>query len=301
MILAVTGGTGFVGTQLLRLAVAQGYRVRALARSAQPPMPGVEWIAGDLTAPSIPASLCPGADAVIHVGGVINARRPADFAEANVAGTRRVMDAASEAGVRRFIHVSSLAAREPKLSRYGASKAASEALFDPSGLDWTIVRPPAVYGPGDRETLELFRMARRGVSFVPRQGRASYIHVDDLCAVLLALAAMAFGSGQTYEPDDGFTGGYSHPQFAHLIGAAVGRSQIIVRVPDTGLLIAAAANTLAAAFTGGPPKLSLDRARYFVHPDWVAHGPAIPGWTPKIDALSGLATTTAWYRAAGWL
>lgn len=301
MILAVTGGTGFVGQHLLRLAVELGHNVRALARSAQPPMPGVEWIWGDLNSPSISAQLCLGADAVIHVGGIINARRPADFTEANVGGTQRVIDAATQAGVRRLVHVSSLAAREPTLSRYGASKAAAEALFEVSGLDWTIIRPPAVYGPGDRETLELFRMAKRGVSFVPRQGRASYIHVDDLCAALLALANAATGMEQTYEPDDGFPGGYSHPQFARLIGTAVGRRQIVVRVPDFGLLIAAAANTLAAGFTDTPPKLSFDRARYFTHTDWVAGGTLIPGWTPRIDAVTGLAITAQWYRSNGWL
>ena len=301
MILAVTGGTGFVGKRLIAMAIEQGHGVRALARSAQAPVCGVEWITGDLAAASIPASLCAGADAVIHVGGVINARSPAEFTEANVGGTQRVIVAARQAGVHRFIHVSSLAAREPKLSRYGASKAASESLFEASGLDWTIVRPPAVYGPGDRETLELFKMAQRGVSFVPRRGCASYIHVDDLSAALLTLASVASVARQTYEPDDGCPGGYTHPQFAHLIGAAVGRRQIIVQVPDAGLLIAAAANIVAAAFTGSPPKLSLDRARYFAHPDWVARGPAIPDWAPKIDAETGLAATAAWYRASGWL
>ena len=144
-------------------------------------------------------------------------------------------------------------------------------------------------------------MARRGISLVPRRGRASYIHVDDLCAALLTLAASHAGSGLIHEPDDGSPGGYTHPQFAHLIGAAVGRDQTIIPVPDTGLLIAAAFNTIAAAVTAAPPKLSLDRARYFAHPDWVSHGPEIPGWTPKIDAVSGLAMTADWYRAAGWL
>ena len=134
MRLAVTGGTGFVGQHLMRLAVAAGHSVAALARSPQSPGPGVDWVMGDLLAPVIPDELCRGADAVIHVGGIINPRRPAEFYEANVGGTERMILAANRARVHRFIHVSSLAAREPALSQYGASKAASEALFDGSGL-----------------------------------------------------------------------------------------------------------------------------------------------------------------------
>src|SRR3546814_14244242 len=75
--------------------------------------------------------------------------------------------AAAAADVGRFVHVSSLAAREPELSAYGRSKAESEKLMAESGLDWAIVRPPAVYGPGDRESLELFRMAARGLVLLP--------------------------------------------------------------------------------------------------------------------------------------
>ena len=78
-------------------------------------------------------------------------------------GTLAMLAAATAGGVSRFVHVSSLAAREPKLSLYGASKARAEELVERSGLDWAIVRPPAVYGPGDKETLELFKMAKRGL------------------------------------------------------------------------------------------------------------------------------------------
>ncbi len=298
MILAVTGGTGFVGRRLLRLAAKHGHSVRALARSPQAPCPGVEWVPGDLA--SLPAALFTGADAVIHVGGVINARRSADFTDANVEGTRRVLAAAGLAGVRRFVHVSSLAAREPHLSRYGRSKSESETVVGESRLDWSIVRPPAVYGPGDRETFELFKFASRGLSLVPWDGRASYIHADDLCAALLALAS-ASAPFATFEPDDGKPGGYGHAEFARLIGDAVGRPQRVIHVPDTAMLAAAAVSALLGTFSPTPPKLSLDRARYFAHPDWVSRGPAIPGWTPQIDAVSGLAATAAWYREAGWL
>jgi len=207
--------------------------------------------------------------------------------------------AAQAAGVRRFVHVSSLAAREPALSRYGASKAKSEALLPGSGLDWAIVRPPAVYGPGDRETLELFRLAAKGVALVPMRGRASFIHADDLAAALLALAT-GNASG-IFEPDDGHPDGYEHGAFARLIGEAVGRRPLVVRVPKAGMLAGAAVDTAIARLSRRLPKLSFDRAHYFAHPDWVSHGAPIPDWTPRIGVREGLAATAEWYRAAGWL
>ena len=294
--LAVTGGTGFVGQRLLKLAVERGHRVRALTRRPQDPQPGIDWIAGDIGACG---ELCAGVDAVIHVAGVINARTAAEFNAGNVEGTRVVLDAAKAAGVGRFIHVSSLAAREPALSSYGASKAASEALLPASGLDWAIARPPAVYGPGDRETYELFKLAARGIALVPMRGRASFIHADDLSAALLALATGA-ASG-VFEPDDGHPEGYEHGEFARLIGAAVGRQPLVLRVPSAGMLVGAAVDTALSHLRGRLPKLSFDRARYFAHPDWVSRGPVVPGWAPQIAAPEGLAATARWYREAGWL
>ena len=294
--IAVTGGTGFVGQRLLRMAAERGFDVRALTRRPQPPSLGIEWVEGDL---SRPGELCRGAEAVIHVAGVINAPTAAEFDAGNVGGTQALIDAAKAAGVRRFVHVSSLAAREPALSRYGASKAKSEALFPRCGLDWVIVRPPAVYGPGDRETLELFRLAARGLALVPMRGRASFIHADDLAGALLALATN--DASGTFEPDDGHPDGHEHGDFARMIGEAVGRRPLVVRVPKAGMLAGAAVDTALARMTGKLPKLSFDRAHYFAHPNWVSRRTAIPGWSPQIIARDGLASTARWYRAQGWL
>jgi nucleoside-diphosphate-sugar epimerase len=127
-----------------------------------------------------------GTEAVIHVAGLVSTTDPDEFERANVLGTMNMIEAA-RAGVPRFIFVSSLSAREPELSAYGASKARAEMLIKASGLDWTIIRPPAVYGPRDAEMFELFRAAKWGVVPVPAGGRASMIHVEDLARLLLAL------------------------------------------------------------------------------------------------------------------
>ncbi len=148
--IAITGATGFVGGHLIRAARERGYELRALTRGWRPPQDGIDWVEGALDRPEALHKLARGADAVVHIAGLINAPDRAGFAAVNVAGTAAMIDAARRAGVRRFVHISSLAAREPSLSDYGWSKAKAERLVAASGLDWTILRPPAVYGPGDR-------------------------------------------------------------------------------------------------------------------------------------------------------
>ena len=301
MKLALTGATGFVGTHLLDLALEDGNDVRALARSGQPPRRGCEWVQGSLSDRASLDRLCAGADSVVHVAGVINAPTPAEFEAGNVTGTKALLAAAARAGVRRFVHVSSLAAREPQLSLYGASKARSEVAVRTSPLDWAIVRPPAVYGPGDRETLDLFRMARRGLVVLPPAGRLSLIHVADLARLLLVLAGPDAPPGLTLEPDDGAEGGWSHRRFAGLLGAAFGGNVRTLAAPAT--LIRAGAR-LDRLLRGRKAKLTPDRASYFCHPDWVAdpaRKPPVGLWRPAIDTGAGLAATARWYERKGWL
>jgi nucleoside-diphosphate-sugar epimerase len=212
-----------------------------------------------------------------------------------------MLAAATAAGTRRFVHVSSLAAREPKLSQYGASKARSEELVRGSGLDWTIVRPPAVYGPGDKETLELFRMAKAGLILLPPKGRLSLIHVEDLGRLLLALAESGSPNKEVLEPDDGRSGGWSHREFASALGRAVGRRAVSLATPRPLLRFGAAVDRFVRR---DKAKLTPDRAAYFCHPDWVVSASSAPAkdvWRPEIATEEGLAQTAAWYRAKGWL
>ena len=301
MKLAITGGTGFVGSHLIDAALAEGRQVCALTRRPAPDRESVEWVQGALEDRAALDALVDGADAVIHVAGVISGRRAADFDRCNVEGTVAVLGAARAAGVERFIHVSSIAAREPNLSLYGASKAKSEELVASSGLSCAIVRSPAVYGPGDKETLELFKMAKFGLVFLPPNGRLSLIHVDDLARLLLSLAEADEPCRQVLEPDDGRSGGWTHKDLAKALGRAVGRRGVSLSIPATLLHLSARADRL---LRGDRAKLTSDRAAYFCHPDWVvdpAH--AIPPalWQPRIATEEGLAATARWYRAQGWL
>jgi nucleoside-diphosphate-sugar epimerase len=301
MIVAITGGTGFVGSHLVDCTLAAGHRVRALTRREQPPRAGVEWISGDLASSTALEALVDQADALIHAAGVITAPSAAAFEQGNVAGTLAMLAAATAGGVQRFVHVSSLAAREPRLSLYGGSKARAEELVHGSGLDWAIVRPPAVYGPGDRETLELFRMAKLGLMLMPPKGRVSLIHVGDLARLLLALVEPGAPSNVLIEPDDGKAGGWTHREFARALGEAVGTRPAIVSSPGILLRLAARADQLLRREKA---KLTVDRAAYFSHRNWVVEPKrACPPelWRPTIDTRQGLKDTADWYRAQGWL
>ena len=301
MKLAVTGGTGFVGSHFLDLALGAGHQVTALTRREQPAREGVTWIAGDLASRDALEQLVREADAIVHIAGTISASTAAGFDEGNVAGTLAMLAAATAGGVQRFVQVSSLAAREPKLSHYGASKARAEELVHSSGLDWAIVRPPAVYGPGDKETLELFRMAKLGLMVMPPKGRVSVIHTDDLGRLLLALTAPGAPSNCLIEPDDGRPGGWTHREFAKALATAVGTKAAVISSPGLLLRVAAHADQL---LRGQKAKLTTDRAAYFSHRDWVVEPKRAPPaelWEPQISTSEGLAETAAWYREHGWL
>ncbi|HVI05918.1 MAG TPA: NAD(P)-dependent oxidoreductase [Sphingomicrobium sp.] len=301
MRLAITGGTGFVGSHLVDAALGAGHHVVALARQDQLPREGVDWIRGDLSSRDALERLVTGVDAIIHVAGTIKAPNAAGFEVGNVEGTLAMLAAATAGGIHRFIHLSSLAAREPKLSLYGASKARAEELVYGSGLDWVIVRPPAVYGPGDKETLELFRMAKFGLMLMPPRGRVSVIHADDLALLLLALVKPGAPVNCLIEPDDGKPGGWTHREFARALADAVGTRAAVISSPGILLRLAARTDQL---LRGEKAKLTVDRAAYFSHRNWVVEPKraASPGlWQPSIDTIEGLKGTAEWYRGEGWL
>jgi len=300
----VTGGTGFVGKATMAKALAGGHRIRALTRQPQPQREGVEWVLGTLDDHGQLERLVQGADAVLHIAGMVNAPDRAAFEACNSRGTANVISAMKAQGVKRLVHVSSLAAREPQLSDYGWSKAEAERHVEGSGLDWTMVRPPAIYGPHDAEFLELFQMAQWGFMALPPRGRVSIIHADDLADLLMAMARTQDHSthDQIYEVDDGHYGAWTHETLARAIGRAVGRKRLVpIHLPAPLVKLGARIDRMVR---GAKARLTPDRASYFCHPDWSSRAAMAPPesvWTPSIDTEVGLEATAQAYREKGYL
>ena len=234
-----------------------------------------------------------GMDAVIHLAGAVRGRRPEDFRLANVDAVRHL--AAAAAGQKRppaFLLVSSLAASQPQLSDYAASKRAGErALSAQPDLDWTIVRPPAVYGPGDVELRPMLRLLRRGLTVVPGNARQrlSFLHVDDLVSAILRwLEDPARCRRRQFSIDDGMADGYDWPAIAAAAGGSGKRTLVI---PPYALMLAARVNVLLSRLRRRAPMLTPGKVRELLHDRWVdgddRYG-AVTGWRPRHNLASGM-------------
>jgi nucleoside-diphosphate-sugar epimerase len=296
---AVTGATGFVGPHLVAALARHGWKLRLLIRrwTPLPSLAGVdaEIVWGDLSDAASLEALVAGADAVVHAAGLIKARRPAEFEAVNRDGTARLSALSPDVP---FLLLSSLAAREPQLSPYAASKRAAEEVAARRSSRWLAVRAPAVYGPGDRETLAYFEMAKRGVALQPAQpgARLSLIHVEDLAEALARSLDASAGSG-VYEVDDGHPGGYSHADMATAAADALGRSVRMLRVGQGLMAAVAALNSLRP----GVQILSPSKVRELFHPDWTVHASRRMAVSARFGLDEGFRHTILWYRAHGWL
>jgi nucleoside-diphosphate-sugar epimerase len=305
-LVAVTGATGFVGPHLVAALARRGWKIRLLVRrwSPLPSLAGVEaeLVLGDVSDEAALRRLVDGADTVIHAAGLIKARRPADFMAVNRDGTALASALAPSA---RFVLLSSLAAREPLLSPYGASKrAAEEAVAGRSG-PWLVVRAPAVYGPGDRETLAYFRAVARG--FAPRpnlpDARLSLIHVADL-ADALALAVERPLPASVCEIDDGRDGGYDYGDMQAAAEAALGRTARTLAISRVAMDGIAQVNRVSHALGGPVQILTPGKVKEIFHGDWTVHDrrlTAAIGFAARYDLARGFADTILWYRGHGWL
>ena len=264
MKLAITGGTGFVGPHLIDAALAR----RPRDQGAYPPRPAAARRRRmGHRQPRGPR----GAAQARHRRRRRHPRRrrrsarpdAAGFEQGNVTGTLAMLAAATAGGIHRFVHVSSLAAREPKLSLYGGSKARAEELVERSGLDWTIVRPPAVYGPGDNETLELFRMAKLGLMLMPPSGPAFAAPCRRPCARCCSRCRARCSVQLLIEPDDGKPAAGLTANSPSALGTAVGKKPAILSSPG-----AAASPRRARRPVGSRPQRQADRRprRLFLAP-----------------------------------
>jgi nucleoside-diphosphate-sugar epimerase len=305
--IAVTGATGFIGGMLVDHLVAAGWSVRALVRPRSahllPETPGLEVVNGSLQESESLQRLVQGACAVVHCAGAVRGATAADFNAVNVDGLKRLLrEVLSRSPRPRFLSLSSLAARAPQLSHYASSKRQGEqalASMAEEDLEWIALRPPAVYGPGDRELLPLFQWMGRGIAPVLGEphARVSLLYVEDLCtAVLSWLNAGSCRSG-VYELNDTQAGGYSWDEI--IAKVSVLRARRIIRLPLPAPLLRsiAAMNVTTARLMGYAPMVTPGKIRELRHPDWVGDNTALTaaiGWQPGFSLEQGLRRTMGW-------
>jgi nucleoside-diphosphate-sugar epimerase len=302
-VIALTGATGFVGAAVARRLTAAGHRIQALIRPAsinkQPADIAAEWIEGDLEdLPSL-QRLVRGSVAVVHCAGMVRGATRDDFNRINVDGFARLVRATVSQHPRpRVLLISSLSARQPRLSHYAASKRQGEQVLagQSQQLSWTIYRPCAVYGPGDREMLPVFKWMAKGMAPVlgTGNGRFSLIYVDDLAEAIAKWLERDGCQAGTYELHDGHPGGYSWHDVADSVKQLRRKALVRLKIPLVLVKLTAALNLLAAKTIGYAPMLTPGKVRELSHPDWVCDNAALTGatgWSPQVLLPEGLRLT----------
>lgn len=295
---AVTGATGFIGHVFLRSLVASKWQVRALTRRLQPDDdPSVEWIRGDLDDVDALQKLVAGSFAVVHCAGTVRGSSQAQFDRTNVAGTANLVQICTQQDLPpRFLLISSLAAKHPNLSWYACSKRKAEQILieHAQGMQWSIFRPTAVYGPGDRELKPLFRMSKYGFLIMPglAESRFSLLHVDDLAAALLCwLSATACVPG-VFELADSKSEGYDRHALAAIAEHVWGRPVWVLSLPSLLIFFAAYLNLGAALVCRYSPMLTPGKVRELLHQDWLCDNTnlkqSLPDWQPRINLQDAL-------------
>lgn len=318
----VTGATGFVGSHLVEALRRRGHEVTGLARSPRKAealtSQGARVVAGDLYDAAALDRAAAGQDIVYHVAGVVAARDEAEFLRANRDGTRNILDAAERSGNPRFVLVSSLAAAGPAplgapltgretprpVTAYGRSKLAAEEMVRGSALRWSVIRPPIVYGPRDREVLKIFRLARLHLAPVFGDGsqELSAVHASDLAEALVAAGESPATIGGIYpacHPEV-----FTSAELGHAVARAMGRSATTIRIPIPVARALLSLTEAGARLARQVTILTADKANEFFQPAWTGDpGPLTrdTGWQAAYDLQSGLANTYDWYRQAGWL
>lgn len=326
----ITGATGFIGRHIMQAVLAAGDEAVCLMRRPAAAddlrRAGAQPVAGDMTDAASLQAAVRGVDAVIHAAAMLKAPWRRDYAAANIDGARNIA-LACRAQATPLVLVSSLAAAGPAteagprdetqapapVSLYGRIKLQAEqaALELASDVPLTVVRPPMVFGEGDRSALALFRMARRGVQPLPggADRRLSLIHAADLAALLCAAARKGERADAAGTPGRGLY--YACADEApNVSGLGVAIAQVLQRppprtlpVPLAVLYAACAAGELRGRLSDTPQLMNLDKYRELSRgPWWCSADKARRELQFRPSPMeSRLRQTAQWYRAQGWL
>lgn len=322
----ITGANGFVGSHLARALEYQGYPLRGLIRKGADRTRvadvNIEWIEGDLNDSAALYQGCKGAGLIFHVAGRVKAPNLAAYRMANVQGTINLLDAVERTGtpIQRFVYVSSLAAGGPARNGhakaetdpdlpstpYGTSKLEGELAVRARAdrMPITVVRPPAVYGPGDTEVLGFFQAVSWHIKplFKVPPVRMTMVHVSDLIDGILLAAEKPEAVGEVFYIAENRH--YDLATAEDLIQSALGTWAVRIRIPGPVLLTIAGIAEIVGKVGGITPKLNRHKARDFMQNDWtcsVDKAVARLGYRSRISFADGAKQTVEWYRSNGWL
>lgn len=321
----VTGGTGFVGSHVVEQLLRDGHRVRCHVRRGRTSLGWlsnlpVEIVEGDIASSTDRLALLRDVGTIIHIAGVTKARSLEAYRAVNVDMTRALLETSVAHGAGRFVLISSLAAVGPStdgslpdeltaclpLTSYGISKLEAEnvcrSYADRIGV--TILRPPAVYGPRDKDILEMFRYVSLGLRPVigSRSKTLSLVHVQDLASAVVRTSLDPRAAGKTY-----FVSDPEPYKFSDLIGSLariMDRRTFPLYLPAPVLYAAALGSQAVSALLGRTAVLTIEKARDLLQPAWVCSSRALSedlGVRSSIPIEQGLRETYAWYRSHGWL
>jgi nucleoside-diphosphate-sugar epimerase len=323
MLCLVTGATGFVGSHLVDALLKKGHRVRVTVRKTSKlawldgkPMERVE---ADLRDGRGLEAAMDGVDVAYHVAGVINAPREEDYRAGNWLATKHAIEAAVRAKVRRFVHVSSLAAggpskdgtpatedREPApVSVYGKTKLEGEleALRHRGEIEVAAARPPVVYGPRDTGLFDMYKVLTTGVK--PQFGDEKFIsiiHIDDLVPGLIACGEHPAAAGECfYLANEAW---HAQGQVMDFILNALGKKAVGVGIPDRVLRFLGGVAEDTFKLLGKHSMFNRDKALEMTQRAWIcspAKAKQRLGWASQVDIEQGLKATLDWYRAQKWL
>ena len=289
---ALTGATGFIGSHIVEKLLSAGFQVRALTRSSSQAttLAGMTWVRGSLENESSLVELVTGADVVIHCAGQVRGKNISTFTQANVEGSLRLLRAAEESdSCKRYLFISSLAARHPQLSWYAHSKAIAEQqlVAQASSVSIGIFRPTAVYGPRDKELNPVFTWLLRGL--LPQTGSSatqlSFLHVYDFAEAVVKWIEANVENSEPYELCDGHASGYRW-QDLQTIGQSIRQKPVkVIKIPLPLLKTIATLSTQISRLSGKEPMLTQSKIGELTHRDWSATNVTITrniGWTPNI-------------------
>jgi nucleoside-diphosphate-sugar epimerase len=324
----ITGATGFVGSHVVDVLLERGHDVYFIARSTS----NMRWLDGK-SVTRVEGSLfdveslqhaVTGMDALIHVAGLTAAKNEAEFRRGNLDATQNLIDAvrAYNPGLKRFVHTSSLTVCGPApsleqprtedqvelrpLTAYGRTKKlAEDAVRDAHDIPWTIVRPPAVYGPRDSAILSFFQAVHKGLATLIGFGdsRVSLVHARDLARGIVLAMETPVAHHQTYFiTSDEF---YSWPQIVDVTKTAMGKSFVLpLRLPHVLVLGIAGTVGFFGKLSGKPPVLDYEKGLDLIQPYWICSSDKARrelGYRQEVSLEDGIRETVQWYREFKWL